>query len=77
MLGLMAPDYLEREVFCCGPELFMQSVRDALAALGFDMDHYHQESFHAPAATEAEIPLLDDKVRMRAKGLARFYEVWC
>ena len=36
MLGLMAPDYLEREVYCCGPEPFMQAVRDALASLGFD-----------------------------------------
>ncbi|MGR3805626.1 hybrid-cluster NAD(P)-dependent oxidoreductase [Marinibacterium profundimaris] len=48
MLGLMAPDYLEREVFCCGPEPFMTAVREALAGLGYDMDHYHQESFHAP-----------------------------
>ncbi|MBE3640483.1 hybrid-cluster NAD(P)-dependent oxidoreductase [Mangrovicoccus sp. HB182678] len=48
MLGLMAPDYLEREVFCCGPDPFMTAVREALAGLGFDMDHYHQESFQAP-----------------------------
>ena len=52
MLGLMAPDYLEREVFCCGPEPFMQAVRDALAGLGFDMDHYHQESFQPSLAAE-------------------------
>lgn len=45
ILGLVAPDYLEREVFCCGPEGFMQAVGEALAGLGFDMDHYHQESF--------------------------------
>ncbi len=63
MLGLMAPDYLEREVFCCGPESFMQSVREALAGLGFDMDHYHQESFHAPAIPgpqHVEAPVPDD-----------------
>ncbi|WP_411840181.1 2Fe-2S iron-sulfur cluster-binding protein [Paracoccus sp. ME4] len=60
MLGLMAPDYLEREVFCCGPEPFMQAVRDMLIALGFDMERYHQESFGAPVATEAEAPVLDD-----------------
>lgn len=47
MLGLMAPDYLDREVFCCGPEPFMQAVRAALAGLGFDMTRYHQESFQA------------------------------
>ncbi|GGH43106.1 2Fe-2S iron-sulfur cluster binding domain-containing protein [Frigidibacter albus] len=62
MLGLMAPDYLDREVFCCGPESFMQSVRDMLNALGYDMARYHQESFHAPAATEAEVPEIDDVV---------------
>ncbi len=62
MLGLMAPDYLEREVFCCGPEPFMQAVRDMLIALGYDMDHYHQESFGAPVATEADAPVLDDVV---------------
>ncbi|MDQ7261769.1 hybrid-cluster NAD(P)-dependent oxidoreductase [Paracoccus sp. PS-1] len=62
MLGLMAPDYLEREVFCCGPEPFMQAVRDMLIALGFDMDHYHQESFGAPIRNESEAPVLDDVV---------------
>lgn len=62
MLGLMAPDYLDREVFCCGPEPFMQAVREALQGLGFDMDRYHQESFHAPVKTAADAPELDDVV---------------
>ncbi|WP_171206653.1 hybrid-cluster NAD(P)-dependent oxidoreductase [Ruegeria sp. HKCCA0235A] len=62
MLGLMAPDYLEREVYCCGPEPFMQAVRDALAGLCFDMNNYHQESFGAPVETEADQPELDDVV---------------
>lgn len=57
MLGLMAHDYLEREVFCCGPEPFMKAVRDMLASLGFDMDHYHQESFSAPADQAEDIPV--------------------
>lgn len=29
-LGLMAPDYLLGDVFCCGPEPFMQTVREGL-----------------------------------------------
>ncbi len=62
MLGLMAPDYLEREVYCCGPEPFMQAVRDALTGLGFDPDNYHQESFGAPVEEEADQPDLDDVV---------------
>ncbi|MCG7492643.1 hybrid-cluster NAD(P)-dependent oxidoreductase [Thalassobius sp. Cn5-15] len=62
MLGLMAPDYLEREVYCCGPEPFMDAVREALAGLGFDMDNYNQESFGAPVQEEADQPELDDVV---------------
>ena len=60
MLGLMAPDYLERRVFCCGPEPFMQMVREMLISLGYDMDQYHQESFGAPIRTEAEAPVIED-----------------
>ncbi|AXC49954.1 hybrid-cluster NAD(P)-dependent oxidoreductase [Paracoccus suum] len=68
MLGLMAQDYLEREVFCCGPEPFMQAVRDMLVALGYDMAHYHQESFGAPVETEAQAPVLDDVVPDETAG---------
>jgi ferredoxin-NADP reductase len=60
ILGLAAPDYLDREVFCCGPEPFMQAVREALGGLGFDMDRYHQESFSAPLPDTSRIP--DDVV---------------
>ena len=63
MLGLMAPDYLEREVYCCGPEPFMQAVRDMLIGFGYDMDHYHQEAFTGPPVlTPADAPVLDDVV---------------
>ncbi|KAB7615950.1 hybrid-cluster NAD(P)-dependent oxidoreductase [Amylibacter sp. SFDW26] len=62
MLGLMAPDYLEREVFCCGPEPFMQAVRDALSGLGFDMERYHQESFGAPLEMSVDEQISDDVV---------------
>lgn len=58
MLGLMAPDYLEREVFCCGPEPFMRAVREMLGSLGFDMTHYHEESFAAPAFDEVPIEIV-------------------
>lgn len=60
MLGLMTPDYLDRKVFCCGPEAFMNSVREMLHGLGYDMANYHQESFHAPAETAAELPDIED-----------------
>jgi len=55
MLGLTTPDYLDRDVYCCGPEAFMTSVREMLIALGYDMARYNQESFHAPVGDEREI----------------------
>ncbi|SUZ32854.1 3-ketosteroid-9-alpha-monooxygenase, ferredoxin reductase component [Roseibaca ekhonensis] len=62
MLSLMAPDYLDRDIYCCGPEPFMQMVRDSLNALGYDMDRYNQESFGAPVACAAEEVVPDDVV---------------
>ncbi len=50
MLQLMAPDYLEREIFCCGPTPYMAAIRQMLGEDGFDMSHYHQESFGATPA---------------------------
>ncbi len=58
MLGLMAPDYLEREVFCCGPAGFMQAVREMLQSLGYDMARYHEESFAAPQEEEVPVELV-------------------
>jgi len=55
MLGLMCSDYLEREVYCCGPEGFMSHVRDILNSLNFDMSRYHQESFGAVPVEQPEV----------------------
>lgn len=68
MLELMAPDYMEREIFCCGPEPFMKTVRDVLNAAGFEMAHYHEESFHAPIQTEDQRPEHDDIVLDETAG---------
>lgn len=59
-LPLLSPDFREREVFCCGPEPFMRAVRGMLEAAGFDMAHYHEESFGAPQPLVVETPALDD-----------------
>lgn len=62
MLGLMTPDYLDRDVYCCGPDSFMQSVRDMLNGLGYDMSRYHQETFHAPVERVEDIEEIDDVI---------------
>ncbi|MCG5478162.1 hybrid-cluster NAD(P)-dependent oxidoreductase [Sinorhizobium alkalisoli] len=53
-LPLLAPDFQERTVFCCGPEPFMRGVREMLQSVGFPMARYHQESFQPAAAPAAE-----------------------
>jgi ferredoxin-NADP reductase len=45
LLKLIAPDFLEREVFTCGPAPYMKAVRDLLDQGGFDRKRYHEESF--------------------------------
>jgi ferredoxin-NADP reductase len=47
MLEMMAPDFMEREVYCCGPTPYMNAVRNMLQEAGFDMARYHEESFGA------------------------------
>ena len=49
MLALVAPDFRERTVYCCGPAPFMAAARDMLAGAGFDMARYFEESFDLSA----------------------------
>jgi len=58
-LPLLSPDFHEREVFCCGPDPFMRAVRSMLESAGFDMAHYHQESFGAPPVEVGPTPAPD------------------
>ena len=41
----IAPDFNTREIFTCGPTPYMAAVRSMLVEAGFDMSHYHEESF--------------------------------
>jgi ferredoxin-NADP reductase len=45
LLSLIAPDFMEREIFTCGPAPDMEAVRKMLADAGFDRSQYHEESF--------------------------------
>lgn len=55
MLGLIAPDYMTREVFCCGPEPYMKAIKSMLQDAGYDMDRYHEESFGATPVKDVEL----------------------
>lgn len=53
-LEMIAPDFMEREVFCCGPGPYMKAVKNLLESKGFDMSRYHEESFGATPNDIAE-----------------------
>ena len=77
LLRLIAPDFMEREIFTCGPAPYMKAVRDLLDEAGFDRAHYHEESFsfdslspaEQAAASEGEGTALDAGA---AEGAAKF-----
>ncbi|MDB5506296.1 MAG: hmp [Devosia sp.] len=54
MLSLIAPDFLTREIFVCGPAPYMVAVCAMLEAAGFDMRRYHEESFDFAELNRAE-----------------------
>ena len=45
MLNVFVPDIFEREIYMCGPEPFANSVKKILYEIGYDISHYHSESF--------------------------------
>ncbi len=45
VLKLIAPDFMQREIFCCGPAAYMNAVKALLKRHGFGMQAYHEESF--------------------------------
>lgn len=51
-LQQLCSDILERTVYLCGPVSFMQDMENNLKEMGFDMAHFHQESF-TPTAEES------------------------
>ncbi len=53
-LKALVPDFAQRVVYNCGPAPFMQAVREMLALNGYDLSHYHEESFSFENLTAAE-----------------------
>ena len=82
LLKLIAPDFMEREIFTCGPAPYMKAVRDLLDEAGFDRSRYHEESFsfealaeaaaQAVQAAEAHADRASDEMRTRAQDTVNF-----
>lgn len=68
-LSLLAPDLLEREVFCCGPAPYMAGVRAMLDQAGFGRSRYHEESF---SFDELPGPVADEVIEAETAAEAAF-----
>ncbi|TBU99880.1 hybrid-cluster NAD(P)-dependent oxidoreductase [Stutzerimonas kirkiae] len=75
MLELIAADFREREIFCCGPAPYMRAVRQLLESRGYDMQHYHEEAF-GPTPTEVRTEAREQAAEAAdAEPAARQFEV--
>ena len=45
MLEKSVPDFLERHIYMCGPQGFMDAVKNILKETGYDLKNLHTESF--------------------------------
>ncbi len=76
MLRLIAPDFLEREIFCCGPAPYMRVIRDILRANGYPMERYHEESFAAtPVDNVVEAEEMAQKGRVGEEAVELAYSI--
>lgn len=62
MLRAITRDFAQREIFCCGPAPYMANVRAILNGIGFDMRHYHEESFSFEARDAVTSPSIVEPV---------------
>jgi ferredoxin len=56
MLPMIAPDFLDRAVYVCGSERFMQTMRSLLESMKFPMQNYQEESFGGTSLKSAQAP---------------------
>ncbi|WP_233805528.1 hybrid-cluster NAD(P)-dependent oxidoreductase [Paraburkholderia sp. HP33-1] len=76
LLKLIAPDFLEREIFTCGPAPYMQAVRNLLDEGGFDRKHYHEESFSFETVGEVAAPV-ETATRFKVSFTRSHREIEC
>nr|WP_277187484.1 hybrid-cluster NAD(P)-dependent oxidoreductase [Caballeronia sp. BR00000012568055] len=74
LLKLIAPDFMERTVFTCGPAPYMKAVRDLLDEGGFDRKQYHEESFSFGVVEEVAAQLTTAHVAQALETKTDFVE---
>lgn len=63
-------DAASSDLYCCGPQAFMETVRAAFLGVGGEPAHYHEESFGAgPAASPTMAVGTGLSVRLEPRGV--------
>jgi ferredoxin-NADP reductase len=57
-LAHIVPDFLQRDVYTCGPAPFMAAIQGLLKTAGYAMARYRQESFSFEPVTASQNPVL-------------------
>lgn len=75
-LKVIAPDFMSREIFVCGPPPYMAAVRKMLEETGFDMKHHHEESFNFETLSAAEqAEAIEGEIALDAPDAVRTFKV--
>ena len=78
VLKRAAPDLIEREVYLCGPEGFMDSARDFLSLAGLPSAQLHEESFDVSAGISGSggtVEFADSEKSISASGSESLLEL--
>lgn len=77
MLSLIAPDFMEREIFCCGPAPYMEAVKAMLQRNGYPMERYHDESFGStPSDVMDDVVVLAEQAQHEEESLDLGEQFW-
>jgi len=75
-MAQIAPDFLEREIYTCGPAPFMGAVRSLLGGVGYEMARYREESFSFETLVAdgmaGEIPLPEESIPAPVNTVSQF-----
>lgn len=69
MIEIVAPDFRDRHIFMCGPDVFMEGMKEMLRTLDFPMTNLHSESFTAGRVAKGVATHSEDKGKYRVKFL--------
>lgn len=59
-LAHIAPDFMERDVYTCGPVPFMAAMRDIFATAAYPMARYREESFSFDTPSQTVVAVATD-----------------